>query len=218
MIQSLGRLLGFTALGLWLDRQPRRVGAMLRLVVVLVAFGVPVVLAAMGRLNYSEVWWWLWIDAFVVGVWTIFALRKDSFAWFFAIHYMGMFTLGSAVLWVLAMAPLLPMETRWWVLVIVGAVSFVLHGWLTRRYWYNPEALGADRPRGGHMVVPYLRLGVVYAGCFIPLSIAGVPGGDDRPISLDDTVRATVILMVAKLVLEVILAVIHLVRSRRRKR
>lgn len=180
---------------------------------VVVAFGIPVVLAAMGRINFSEAWWWLWVDAFVVGVWTILALRGQSAAGFFVIHYLGMFTIGSGALFGLVVSRDLPMETRWWVIAIVGAGSFLIQGWLSRRYWYRPEALGAKRPGGGAMVLPYLRLGVVYLGAFIPLTIAGVPQGDDRPINLDDVVRAAVLLTVFKLVLEVILALIDLVRS-----
>lgn len=218
MIQRLARLLGFTAFGLWLSRQPRRVAVVAQLAIVLLAFGIPVALAALGRLNYAEVWWWLWVDALIVGVWTIVALRGQPSAGFFAIHYLGMFTLLPGLLVALLLSRTLPMETRWWVIAIVGVVSFVVQGWLSRRYWLRPDTLGAGRPGAGAMVLPYLRLAVVYAGMFIPLSIAGVPQGDDRPISLDDTIRATVILTAIKLLLEVILALIDLIRTLRPKR
>lgn len=222
MVRGLARLIGLTLLGAWVDGLPRVRAAWLRLAVVLVVFGSPVAAVASGAMGYSDVWWWLWLDAFVVGVWVIVSLvarRADRFSVvFFVAHYFAMFTLLPAVLHAWLMVPRLPLSAEWWGLVVLGAASLVVHGWTSRRAWWRAGPLPPGRAPLASTVYPYLRLAVVYAGLFLPLSIAGFPHGDSRPLSSPDTLRATLLLVVLKLVLEIVLALVHLLRTYRATR
>lgn len=217
MIRSLGRLIGLSLLGQWVDSLPRVQAAWIRLGVVLVVFTAPAMAVLAGAMSYSDVWWWLWLDAFTVGAWTIVALaaRRASRQnlTLFVVHYFAMFTLLPAVVYALVAVPKLPLTGGGIDLVILGVASLVLHGWLTRRLWWRADALRGNGSEWSLMLLPYLRLAVVYAGLFLPLSVAGLAQGDTRPVSGPDIVRATLILLAAKLALEVVLAVVHLVRA-----
>ena len=126
MITPLARLIGVTALGSWLDRQPEWTAAWLRLGVVLVVFATPLLALAFGRLAYGDAFWWLWLDAFVVGVWTLVTLVSrrapgDAVA-FFAVHYLVMFTLIPGVLYAWLLGPQLPPAQAWpWPMALIRA-------------------------------------------------------------------------------------------------
>lgn len=224
MITALARLIGVTALGAWLDRRPPLLAAWLRLVAVVLLFGLPLVGAIAGRLTYADAFWWLWIDAFVVGVWTLVTLisrRADAGAiTFFAVHYLFMFTLIPGVLFGWLLGRQLPPAQAWATLVVLAAASLVLQGWVTRRRWWPPSDADARRPTTGEVVAlslwPYLRLAVVYAGLFLPLAIPAVAQFGAQPVTQADAAGVTVWLLAIKLGLELLLALVHVVRVARR--
>lgn len=241
MITALARIIGLPLLGRLIDQLPPRVAAAMRLLVVLATFGSPLLLLRAGRITYSDAWFWLWLDAFVVGVWTIVTLvarQRSSFErTFFVVHYFLMFTLLPGVLYAWLYTPVLPLSGSWATLLVLGAASLVVHGWLTRGLWWGPglpravRRLGAPRGFAGFefsslrvYVLPYLRLAVVYAGLFLPLSIEGARAGtaaaqlNAAQLDAAQVVRAGTWLLGLKLALELSLAVGDLWRAVRPRR
>lgn len=220
MIRRLARLIGLTLLGSWLERRSPITAAFLRLGLVVLVFGSPLVAVGSGTMTYSDVWWWLWIDAAIVGIWVVVMMRAQSVSpsliTFMVVHYFVMFTLVPAVLYAVYMVPRLPLSQQPWGLVVLALASFVLHGWGTRRGWWNPHGEPTP-PAWRHprralrlSLVPYLRLAVVYVGVFLPLAL----GHLDRPMPAtpEDVMRTAVLLVWIKLGLELVLATVHLVR------
>lgn len=213
----MARLLGMTLVGAWLDRQPPVVAALGRLLVVIVIFGLPVVFALTGALTFWEAWWWLWVDALVVGFWAIVALSSWTSRVFFTFHYLIMFTGISAIVMATHTGHGLPRTITWWSLAVFGVVSFIVHGWQTRGQWYPPAGHGSPLSDNAIMTYPYLRLAVVYFGVFVPITVPGSLATDPAEVDPATTLMPTVVLMSVKLVLELLLALINLGEALRKK-
>ena len=215
MIPMLARMIGLTLFSRHVDRLSPVTAALLRLVMVLVVYGSLLWATLSGSLGYTSLYWWLWIDAFVVGCWVPVILsrhqRQRSMVPFWLIHYMGFFTLTPGLLFHFLISRRLGVDESGWVLVLAAVVSLVLHGWLTHRQWWGSPPPLSGKGVAWLMVVPYLRLAVVYVGTFLTISVRGVKLESREPIDWDGVHTAGVALAWTKVGLELVLALLGIV-------
>lgn len=101
MIRVRATLIGLRLAGRWVERRSPVVIALLRIVLVVLVFGFPLAALRWGAMTYSDVWWWLWLDAAIVGGWAIVMMRAQRVSpftiAFMVAHYFVVFMLFPAI-------------------------------------------------------------------------------------------------------------------------
>ena len=225
LLAGLGRVLGVQlALRIGDGLSPRATRALLVLVVV-VAGLAPVAAVLTGAIGYGDVWLWLAVEVLTIYAWTMVRLVRTArgtgadgaavrgFALpFFGLHY-GLFALVPFVVGLFLILPWSPVRSPWLTVVVLGGLGFLALGWSVRGLLRDRVPVGL----GGY-VQAYARMMLAYAALFVPLVAAGQSSASTdqpiQPVSEGRETAVSVMVLLAKLALELALVLVFTARTR----